>query len=120
MSLLISIGMPICNRLVEMIKALDSILNQTYINFELIISNDNFSNPEIDIIVRRYVDVDNRIRYFKQENSIRTVENYSFVFKKVTGNYFMWLVDYDWVDSNFIENAVSFLENNFNFRKYIL
>jgi glycosyltransferase involved in cell wall biosynthesis len=112
MSLLISIGMPIYNRPVEMTKALESILNQTYTNFELIISNDNSPNPEIDKIVRKYVDIDNRIKYFKQEKSIRTVENYSFVLKKATGKYFMWLADDDWVDINFIKIAVSFLENN--------
>lgn len=112
MSILVSIGMPIYNRPVEMTRALDSILNQSYTNFELIISNDNSPNSEIDVIARNYSDVDNRIKYFKQENSLKTVENYSFVLKKAKGKYFMWLADDDWLDSNFIDNCVKFLENN--------
>ena len=81
MSELVSIAMPIYNRPIEMKRALDSILNQSYSNFELIISNDNSPNPEIDKIVREYAELDNRIKYFKQESSLRTVENYLFVLK---------------------------------------
>ena len=112
MSILVSIGMPIYNRPVEMIRALDSILKQSYTNFELIISNDNSPNPEIDIISKNYSNVDNRIKYFKQDNSLMSVDNYSFVLKKATGKYFMWLADDDWIDSNYIDNCVLFLENN--------
>lgn len=112
MNQLVSIGMPIYNRPIEMKRALDSILSQTYTNFELIISNDNSPNPEIDIIARNYSDVDNRIKYFKQEKSLKTVDNYSFVLKKASGKYFMWLADDDWIDSNFIQDCLEFLENN--------
>jgi glycosyltransferase involved in cell wall biosynthesis len=112
MSILVSIGMPIYNRPVEMIRALDSILKQSYTNFELIISNDNSPNPEIDIISKNYSNVDNRIKYFKQDNSLMSVDNYAFVLKKATGKYFMWLADDDWIDSNYIDNCVLFLENN--------
>ena len=104
--------MPIYNRPVEMTRALDSILKQSYKNFELIISNDNSPNPEIDIIAKNYTNVDNRIKYFKQDNSLMSVDNYSFVLKKATGKYFMWLADDDWIDSNYIDNCVAFLENN--------
>lgn len=112
MNQLISIGMPIYNRPIEMTRALDSILSQTYTNFELIISNDNSPNPEIDVIARRYADVDSRIKYVRQENSLKTVENYSFVLKQATGKYFMWLADDDWIDANFLDKCVEFLENN--------
>jgi glycosyltransferase domain-containing protein len=112
MNQLISIGMPIYNRPIEMTRALDSILSQTYTNFELIISNDNSPNPEIDVIARRYAEVDSRIKYFRQENSLKTVENYSFVLKQATGKYFMWLADDDWIDANFLDKCVEFLENN--------
>jgi glycosyltransferase involved in cell wall biosynthesis len=104
--------MPIYNRPIEMIKALDSILCQSYSNFELIISNDNSPNPEIDNIVRKYELLDSRIKYYKQNTSLRTVENYQFVLKKASGKYFMWLADDDWLDLYFVENCLNFLENN--------
>jgi glycosyltransferase involved in cell wall biosynthesis len=112
MSVLVSIAMPIYNRPIEMIKALDSILCQSYSNFELIISNDNSPNPEIDNIVRKYELLDSRIKYYKQNTSLRTVENYQFVLKKASGKYFMWLADDDWLDLYFVENCLNFLENN--------
>ena len=115
MSELVSIAMPIYNRPIEMKRALDSILNQSYSNFELIISNDNSPNPEIDKIVREYAELDNRIKYFKQEASLRTVENYLFVLKKSAGKYFMWLADDDWLDVNFVEDCFIFLENNIDY-----
>ena len=104
MSVIVSIGMPVYNRPIEMIRALDSILNQSFTNFELIISNDNSPNAEIDSIIRRYADNDSRIIYYKQDLSLRTVKNFYFVLKQAKGKYFMWLADDDWVDSNYIEN----------------
>jgi len=112
MSVLVSIAMPIYNRPIEMIRALESILNQSYLNFELIISNDNSPNPEIDTIVKKYVALDSRIKYYKQNTSLRTVENYHFVLNKASGKYFMWLADDDWLDHNFVENCLTFLEKN--------
>jgi glycosyltransferase domain-containing protein len=112
MSVLVSIAMPVYNRPIEMARALDSILNQSYSNFELIISNDNSPNPEIDSIITKYIQLDRRIRYFKQDSSLRTVENYQFVLKKATGKYFMWLADDDWLDKYFIEKCLDFLEKN--------
>ena len=115
MSNLVSIGVPVYNRPLEMKRALDSILNQSYTNIEIIISNDNSPNPAIDKIIREYVELDNRIKYFKQDSSLRTVENYLFVLKKGSGKYFMWLADDDWLDINFVENCYNFLENNIDY-----
>ena len=115
MSVIVSIGMPVYNRPIEMIRALDSILNQSFTNFELIISNDNSPNAEIDLIIRRYADNDSRIIYYKQDISLRTVKNFYFVLKQAKGKYFMWLADDDWVDSNYIENCFNFLEINLEY-----
>lgn len=115
MSEMVSIGMPVYNRPIEMTRALKSILNQSYSNFELIISNDNSPNPEIDNIARKYADTDPRIKYYKQDKSIRTVENFHFVLKQAKGKYFMWLADDDWVDTNFIESCLYFLERNLDY-----
>lgn len=115
MSITVSVGMPIYNRPIEMIRALDSILNQSFSNFELIISNDNSPNPEIDLIVNQYAEKDRRIIYFKQEISLRSVNNFYFVFKQAKGKYFMWLADDDWLNLNFIEDCVNFLESNLDY-----
>ena len=115
MDKLVTIGFPIFNRPIEMKRALDSLLSQSYSNIEIIISNDNSPNPEIDRIVCEYLNKDSRIKYFLQEKSLRTVENYFFVLQQGKGEYFMWLADDDWLDLSFIENCVSFLESNLDY-----
>ena len=115
MSQLVTIGMPIYNRPIEMRKALESVLSQSFTNIEIIISNDNSPNPDIDRIVKEYSEVDPRIFYYKHENSIKTVSNYAFVKDLAKGKYFMWLADDDWLDEYFIEKCYSFLENHDEF-----
>ena len=115
MNQLVTIGMPIYNRPIEMRKALESVLSQSFTNIEIIISNDNSPNPDIDRIVKEYSEVDPRIFYYKHENSIKTVSNYAFVKDLAKGKYFMWLADDDWLDEYFIEKCYSFLENHDEF-----
>ena len=112
---LVTIAMPIYNRPIEMIKAIDSVLGQSYSNFELIISNDNSPNPEIDKIIKIYVEKDTRIKYFSQKSNLKTVANYNFVLNEAQGEYFMWLADDDWIDKDFVEKCFNFLENNLDF-----
>ena len=58
---MVSIGMPVYNGSEFIRKALDSLLNQTHTNFELIIS-DNQSTDNTEIIVQEYAKKDNRIK----------------------------------------------------------
>ena len=115
MNSLVTIGMPIYNRPIEMRKAIESVLAQTYTNIEIIISNDNSPNPEIDRIVNEYTEKDSRIIYYRHDKSIKTVSNYSFVKDLAKGKYFMWLADDDWLDEYFIEKCLSFLESHSDF-----
>lgn len=115
MNSLVTIGMPIYNRPIEMRKAIESVLAQSYVNIEIIISNDNSPNPEIDRIVKEYTEKDSRIVYHKHNKSIKTVSNYSFVKELAKGKYFMWLADDDWLDEYFIEKCLSFLESHSDF-----
>ena len=48
-------------------QCLDSILNQTYQNFECLLINDGSPDNSADIC-REYVSKDSRFRYFEKEN----------------------------------------------------
>jgi glycosyltransferase involved in cell wall biosynthesis len=50
-------------------QAIESVLSQTYENFELIIVNDGSTDPDVDKIIKEYADKDNRIKYIYQENT---------------------------------------------------
>ena len=66
---LISVYIPTYNRLELLKRAVQSVQNQTYKNFEIIIVDDNSSDGTQDFLVG-LAKVDSRIRYFfKDKNS---------------------------------------------------
>lgn len=67
MSSLVSVVMPVYNGEKYLSEALDSVLSQTYSNWELIVVNDGSSDGSVDII-KKYVAKDSRISLIEQEN----------------------------------------------------
>lgn len=107
---LVSIGLPTYNRSHYIREALDSLLSQTYRNFELIIS-DNASTDDTQKICEEYVKKDRRIKYIKQKENIGGFENFRFVFHQARGEYFMWASDDDLWEPTFISELVSLLSS---------
>ena len=64
---LISIVIPIYNVENYLRQCLDSIVAQTYQNFECLLINDDSPDHSADIC-REYVSKDSRFRYFEKEN----------------------------------------------------
>lgn len=63
---LVSIIMPCYNAGAYIAQAIESVLSQTYANWELLICDD-CSTDNSSAIIRQYVDADARIRYFKTQ-----------------------------------------------------
>ena len=76
-------------------EAIDSVLAQTFVNFELIIVND--ASPEnLDSIVSNYTD--SRIRYYKNKKNygaIHVVDNWNKCLSYVMGDYIICMGDDD-------------------------
>ena len=85
----VSIGLPVFNGEKYLQGALDSILAQTYRDFELVIS-DNGSTDATERICRDYAARDRRIRYHRLGKNIGLVGNFERVFKESRGEYFRW------------------------------
>ena len=81
--------MPVFNGEKFIKNAIDSILSQTFKNFELIIS-DNASTDSTSKICEEYALKDNRIRYFRQSQNFGAVKNFQFVLEQAKCEYFMW------------------------------
>jgi glycosyltransferase involved in cell wall biosynthesis len=62
----ISVILPVFNGATFVRAAIDSVLGQTFTDFELIIINDG-STDDTELIIRSYTD--NRIKYFRQQNT---------------------------------------------------
>lgn len=101
----VSIGMPVYNGERYIKEALNSLLAQSFKDFELIIS-DNASTDNTEIICREYNDRDPRIRYVRQSENKGAVANFQFVFDEAKGKYFMWAAHDDVWDVGWIETLL--------------
>jgi len=108
---LVSIGMVAYNGAKFIRQTLDSLLAQTYENFELIISDD-VSTDQTQEICREYLARDERIKYKRNDVNIKEVRNTNQVFNMSTGDYFMWVTDHDLYDKKFISRCVEILDND--------
>ncbi len=90
----LSIGMPVHNGAHYLSQALDSILSQTFEDFELIIS-DNASTDETESICRRYAQQDPRVVYFRQKENTGAACNFSRTFHLSSGRFFKWAASDD-------------------------
>lgn len=107
----VSIGLPVYNAELFIRKKIESLLEQTFTNFELIIS-DNGSTDSTFRICEEYAKHDNRIKLFKNETNLGAPANYNIVLNHAQYEYFMWTAADDIIDSTFIEKVIPILENN--------
>lgn len=107
----VSIGMPVYNGEKIIRNALDSLLSQTFTNFELIIS-DNASTDSTSTICMEYAKKDERIQYIRQPKNIGGTLNFYFVLKNAKGEYFMWASADDIWEPSFIEKNIKILESD--------
>lgn len=103
----ITIGMPVYNGALFIREALDSLLAQSFTDFELIIS-DNCSNDETEKICRYYAANDKRIRYVRHELNRGALFNFNYVLREARFEYFMWAAcddrwSIDWIGSLLVE-----------------
>ena len=108
---LVSIGMPVYNGERFLENALNSILAQTFKNFELIIS-DNGSTDQTEAICRHYANLDQRIRYFREQQNLGAGWNFDRVAELARGKYFKWACHDDLCALEFLQQCVDILEQD--------
>ena len=69
-------------------EQIESILNQTYSNIRLIISDD-CSKDKTREIIKEYEQKDNRIIAYFQENNLGYAKNFEFLLTKVENDFYM-------------------------------
>lgn len=107
--LLVSICIPIYNRELLIQKALDSCLNQTYKNIEIVIC-DNASTDESKKVVMEYVKKDNRVKFFENHENIGALKNFKRTLELAKGNYALLLGSDDWISPDFVEGRIKGFE----------
>lgn len=105
----LSIGLPVYNGEKYLAESLDALLDQSYEDFELIIS-DNASTDGTAGICRRYMKQDSRIRYVRQPRNIGAAPNHNFVAGEARGELFKWASYDDLYAHNLLESCAVALD----------
>ena len=107
----VSIGLPTYNN-IKFIKAtLESIVNQTFSNFVLYISDDN-STDGTDNVCKEYARKDKRIKFSKNEYNIGPYLNHLKVCIHESYDYFMFARGHERLSHNFLECCIDLLNKN--------
>lgn len=115
MSELISIITPTynCERFIG--ETIESVLKQSYKNWEMIIVDDCSTDNTYDV-VRKYADNDSRIKYYLLEENSGAAVARTKAMQLATGDYIAFLDSDDLWISNKLECQLKFMkENNYNF-----
>ncbi|MEA5580681.1 glycosyltransferase family 2 protein [Nodularia harveyana UHCC-0300] len=107
----LSVGLPVYNGEKYIKAALDSLLAQSFTDFELIIS-DNASTDNTEAICRAYAAEDKRIRYYRNQNNLGCSHNFNRVFDLSVGEYFKWAAYDDLHAPDFLIKCVEVLDDN--------
>lgn len=101
---LVSIGIPTYNRADAYLKqALESAINQTYPNIEIIVS-DNCSTDHTENLVKGFSNP--RIRYYRHKENIGAINNFNYCLEQAKGTYFLMLHDDDLIDPDLVEACI--------------
>ena len=92
-------------------QSLDSLLAQSFTDFELIIS-DNASTDTTASICQEYAASDTRIRYVRQPRNIGAAPNHNYVLQQARGDLFKWVGYDDLYDENLLLRCVTLLDQD--------
>ncbi len=106
----VSLGMPVFNGERFLVETLDSLLAQTFSDFEIVIS-DNGSTDGTAEICRAYAEKDQRVHYYRYEENRGAAWNYNHVFALARGDYFKWAAHDDLCAPEFLEQCVKVLDS---------
>ena len=117
---LVSIITPLYNSEKFIAETIESVLAQTYTNWEMIIVND-CSKDNGSKIVKEYVEKDKRIKLFNNEKNLGGAGTRNKAIKEAKGRYLAFLdSDDNWTPLK-LEKQISFMEKNnffFTFTEY--
>ena len=88
----ISVVLPVYNGSEMVGKSMESVLDQTYKNIELIIVNDCSTDNTLDVI-KEYEKKDNRIKILNNKTNLKLPRSLNEGFKIATGDYYTWTSD---------------------------
>lgn len=107
---IISVIIPVYNAEKTIVRCIDSVLEQSYQDFEILLIDDGSTDGGGEIC-KTYAEKDNRIRYIKKENGgVSTARNRGI--DEAQGKYVTFIDSDDWFESVTLERLVTTAEEN--------
>lgn len=105
---LVSVIIPVYNTEKYLKKCIESVINQTYRNLEIICIDDGSTDRSLNIL-KQFESKDNRIRIIQQENKgVSAARNIGI--DNTNGKYLMFVDSDDWIESNMVAELFSLAE----------
>ncbi|MBR3133104.1 MAG: glycosyltransferase family 2 protein [Clostridia bacterium] len=111
MSKKVSVLVPVYNVEKYLRRCIDSILKQTYENFELVLVDDCSTDNSLEIC-KEYEEKDNRIKVVKKPTHTVLSDVRNVGIENSDGDYLMFVDSDDYVCDNFVEEMVKAIEDN--------
>lgn len=109
--MMISVVLPTYNGSKYIKQSIESIINQTYKEWELIVIDD-CSTDDTNKIVQEYTLKDNRIKLYKNETNKRLPASLNTGFAKTSGEYLTWTSDDNIYKENAFEKMIEYFQLN--------
>lgn len=115
-SVLISVIVPVYNADKFLNRCIDSILNQSYCNFELILVNDG-STDQSGVICDKYLQQDDRVRVIHKVNGgVSSARNAGM--REAKGQFVLFVDSDDWLEAEYIEQIIPLGSEDFVYGGY--
>src|SRR5512137_1413473 len=108
----VSVCMPTYNYGRYLAEAVESVISQTFKDFELLVIDD-CSCDDTDEVMQSYAARDKRIRYIRNKRNLGMVENWNYCLREARGEYIKFLFGDDFFTSrNILEQMASVLDSD--------
>lgn len=114
----VSVGLPVYNGGSLLQESLDSLMAQTFTDFELVIS-DNASTDGTSALCQALAERDPRVRYHRNATNMGGTHNHNRVVELSRGEYFRWASHDDLLEPTFLEKTVAVLDADVE-RRFVL
>lgn len=108
---LVSVCLPVFNGRDYLSEAIESVLAQTYTDFELIISDDGSSDGSLELI-KQFAQKDIRIKYWQNQSRLGLFDNYNRCMQAARGEFVKPFAQDDVLDKEFLQRATRTLSKN--------
>jgi glycosyltransferase involved in cell wall biosynthesis len=107
----LSIGIPVFNGQELLPELLDSLLSQTFRDFEILIC-DNASSDRTPQICQEYARIDARVHYIRNQRNLGAIANFNRVFELSTSPLFKWAAHDDLYHETYLDACVRLMDEN--------